>query len=169
MMVLTRASWQPSTFGIDDHEVLWTQTTEDDCLNNFCDGSNLSHGYFSCIQLNWRVDRLEWCHHYPRVEQHGDMTACHSIQDLIIQSFMHAIIRSFNDSIIWSYDYAAFDYSIIQSFDHWITRSLDLQPFDHLNDYSVVQSYDRSRTRSFDPWITRSFDHLILWRLTVED
>jgi len=32
------------------------------------------------------------------------MTACHSIQDSIMQSFMHEIIQSFDDAII-SYEY----------------------------------------------------------------
>ena len=139
-------------------------------LNNTCDGSDSCHGYFICIQLNWRVDRLEWCHHYQRVEQYGDITACYSSQDSIIQSSMHATIQLFNDSfnhlIIQLCCGWLFDHSIIQTFDHWFTRSLDLQPVEHpiirLFNHLIVQALDHSILGSLDHLINRLFDHLIL-------
>ena len=133
--------------------------------NNTCEGSDLSHRYYICMQLNSQVDGLEWCHHYlewchqyQKVEQYGDMTACHLIQDSIIQSFMHAIIQSFNDSIIWSFNYAAFDCSTVQSFndsrigslDHWIFQPFD-RPIIWLFNHLIVHALDRSIIRSLDP------------------
>ena len=143
-------------------------------LNNTCDRSDSSHGYFICIQLNWRVDRLEWCHHYQRVEQYGDMTACYSSQDSIIQSFLHATIQLFTDSfhhlIIqlccgWLFDHSiiqSFNQSIIGSLDHWIFPPVNhpiIRLFNHLIsiirflDHSIIWSMDYLITWFFEDWL----------------
>jgi len=112
-------------FRIDDPELLCTQSTEGDCLNNMYKGRDSSHGYFAS---NWTYG-------------------------LIMRSFGHSIIwlvdnRSFDLSIIWSLNhriiwYRTFHYSIIRSFDS----------FDHsiyLLNYSIIWSFNHSIIPFFD-------------------
>ena len=168
MMVPTRASWQPTTFGIDDHEVVWTQTTEDDCFEQSLRWQWLipcilqlhptklmgwPTGMMSSLSEGWTI----WWYDRMSFNSRFDYSIIHACDHSIIQWFYHLIIRL---CCIW-----LFDHSIIWSLVHSIIGSSTMR----LSDYSVVKLFDRSSTRSFDHLINGLFDHLILWRLTIAD
>ena len=114
-------------------------------LNSLCDGSDLSHVYFSCIQLNWRVDRMSFNSRF-------DYSIIHACGHSIFQWFYHLIIRL---CYFW-----LSDHSIIWSLDHSIIGSSTIRSSDWLVGCSIIRSSKHSIMRSLDHSIIRSLDPL---------
>ena len=133
MMVPTRASWQPSTFGIDDHEVLWTQTTEDDCFEQ-----SLRWQYHLIIRLCcfWLSDHsIIWSLDHSIIGSSTIRSSDWLVGCSIIRSSKHSIMRSLDHSIIGSLDPLKADYSRLElTVANWLlqTQRLTLAEWLHL-------------------------------------
>ena len=173
MMAIVRATWQSSNFWIVDPELLCTQITEDGCSEQYLRWQLLIPWILPLHRLEWCHHYLEWCHHHQKVEQYGDMAACHSIPDSIIQSFddsfrhsNYCIIRSFDHAIIrlFDFDHSIFNHTFILLFKHSILKSFD-HSIARLLDPLIIQSLIYY---SFDFWIFQSWRHeyqlsFIMW------
>ena len=163
MMVPTRASWQPTTFGIDDHEVVWTQTTEDDCFEQSLRWQWLipcilqlhptklmgwPTGMMSSLSEGWTI----WWYDRMSFNSRFDYSIIHACDHSIIQWFYHLIIRL---CCIW-----LFDHSIIWSLDHSIIKSSTIRSSDWLSGCSIIWSFKHSIIWSLDHSIIRSLDPL---------
>ena len=139
MMVPTRASWQPSTFGIDDHEVLWTQTTEDDCFEQ-------------TLRWQWLIPCLLQLHPTK-------LTGWPHVIQFKIWLFNHSCMRSFDISMILSFDHTIMLLLIIRSFNHLIIRSLDHWIFNHSIIWLISRLFNHSIVQALDHAIPGSLDY----------